>query len=108
MSRRPTLTPVQHAALQAPLDLLGLSNAKLTQTELKSLCNIYNSVPYDHRTDVHILASNLELAQLGIRALSRAETMQTISGSPALQKMVQGLLSTVQALLPRSQPGAAQ
>ncbi|EKD97970.1 MAG: hypothetical protein ACD_23C00648G0002 [uncultured bacterium] len=108
MSRCQTLAPVQQAALPAILNILGLANAKLKQTELKSLCNIYNSVPYDHRTDSQILASNLELAQLGIRALSRAETMKTISESPALQKMVQELLSTVQTLLPRAKPGAAQ
>lgn len=108
MSRHQTLTFDQHAALPNILSLIHLSSAKLTQSECASLCHCFHSVPYAHRTDGLMLSRYFELAQLAVRAASRAETMKIISGSPALQEIVRDLLASVQSLLLSAQLGAKQ
>ncbi len=96
------LTPGQRAALPPILSLLNLEGAELTPGECESICNVYFSVPYEHRKDGQLLAGYLELVMLSLRAICRAESFDTIGNSPALIGMVKDLSLTVQQLLPRS------
>ena len=93
--------PPNQLALTAILSLLGLENAKLTPAEREFLLNVFYSVPYAHRFDVGFLKTYLDLACRVISAVSRAESMRTIAGSPDLIVKVKNIQRAVNSLFPQ-------
>ena len=91
MSRRQTLAEEQRAALPEILNLLDLDRAKLSVRVLASLAQRFHSLPYRERTDEATLKERLKLALLCLQALSRQESLDTISKSPELIDSVKKL-----------------
>ena len=87
--------------LPSIVTLLNLEREKLTPAGLDSLSNVFYSVPYSDRLDAGLLAGYLELGYRLISAVSRAESMRTIAGSPELIAKVKNIQGTVNGLLPQ-------
>jgi hypothetical protein len=100
-----SLTEGQKAALSGILTLLGLEQAELTPGQLKLLCDRFYSMPYEDRKDGRLVSAQLEVAMLCLRAGSRAESLATIAGSPALIETVKDMQAVIGGLLPVSQRG---
>ena len=95
------LTEGQRAALPSILALLHLEHAELTADECGALCSVYHSVPYEQRKDGTLLAIYLELVMRSLRAIGRAESLETIAESAALTVLVRDVCATAAGLLPR-------
>lgn len=102
MTRRKTLSFEQLAELPRILDLVGLKKAKLTPAERISLCNCFYSVPYDHRTDACHLYLYMELALRALKALDRADCIDTIREDASLVDMVMDMNLALRNLAPRA------
>jgi hypothetical protein len=92
------LTPDRVEALGYIKEMLGLERKKLTNAEEWSLLDKYHSVPYPHRLDPALLAPSLELILCSLRAVSRSESIATISESLDLinlVKEIQNVLNTI-------------
>ena len=92
------LSETQRASLPGILTLLGLTGAELTAEECLSLLAVFHSVPYDCRGDEATLIAHLELGNMLLHAVSRAETFAAIKAAPALQAAVRDLQLVVNRL----------
>jgi hypothetical protein len=105
---RNTLTEGQPEALPEILRLLGLEQAKLTQSERIGLCERFHSIPYQNRTDDAIVSSRLQLLTLVSEALSRGEVKATIRSSAALAEQARIAAFWAATLIPETDSGGKE
>lgn len=85
-------------ALQNIKTLLGIDQeAKLPQRIAKALLEKFYSIPHEKRGDVLQIDQHLELVELCLRAVDRAETQKTIKENWWLRDIVRELDETVRS-----------
>ncbi len=96
--RRAAFSNHELKALQNIKSLLGIDQeAKLPQRMAKALLEKFYSIPHDKRGDVLQIEQHLQLVNLCLRAVDRAETQKTIKADWWLRDIVSELQGTVKS-----------